>query len=142
MAIEIAGIDHIVIRVSEMPKALEFYCGVLGCNPERQMEQYGMVQLRAGGALIDLLEVKNMANSDTLVPKVNKVSNIDHFALRLKTFDEAKIRNWLNGHGIKIPEVEQRYGADGFGPSVYIHDPDGNLVELKGPKTCPPVTDE
>ena len=59
--------------------------------------------------------------------------NLDHFALQITPFDEEKIRKHLALHKIEIVESGQRYGSEGTGPSVYIVDPDGNTVELKGP---------
>lgn len=119
-------LDHVVLRVSDMPRALEFYCSVLGCAEERRVPQFGLVQLRAGTSLIDLLDVSAQ-------PDKNAAKNMDHFALTISPFDEAAIRAHLAAHGIEMGRVEQRYGAQGTGPSIYIHDPDGNQVELKGP---------
>ena len=58
---------------------------------------------------------------------------MDHFAVRLETFDETAIRAFLAEHGIVTDEAKSRYGAEGDGPSIYLEDPDGNTVELKGP---------
>ena len=58
--------------------------------------------------------------------------NVDHFAVRLSEFDEAAIRAHLASHGVEAGDVGDRYGALGMGPSMYIRDPDGNVVELKG----------
>ena len=58
---------------------------------------------------------------------------MDHFALRIEPFDEAAIRAHLASHGIEAGKVATRYGAEGDGPSLYIDDPDGNTVEIKGP---------
>ena len=59
--------------------------------------------------------------------------NVDHFALEIAPFDEAAFRAHLGAHGIAVEEVGRRYGAKGYGPSIYVADPDGNKVELKGP---------
>ena len=60
---------------------------------------------------------------------------MDHFALKIEPFNEAEIRQHLQGYGIKAREGVERYCADGVGPSVYIDDPDSKSVELKGPAT-------
>lgn len=125
-AIAIRNIDHVVVRTADMDKALSFYCNVLGCHEERRVERIGLVQLRAGACMIDLLDAK-----DSPPPKTN--GNMDHFAIRLETFDETAIRDHLASHGVGMGEVKSRYGAEGDGPSIYIEDPDGNTVELKGP---------
>lgn len=119
-------IDHVVLRVRNLPRALDFYCTVLGCTEERRVAQFGLVQLRAGASLIDLLDVSAQ-------PEKNAARNMDHFALSITPFDEAAIVAHLASHGVETGRVEQRYGAQGTGPSIYIHDPDGNQVELKGP---------
>ena len=124
MTFEILGIDHVVLRVADQERAIAFYEGVLGAKVERRIEKIGLVQLRAGRALIDLVEAPE---------KDREGANMDHFALRIEPFDEAAIRAHLEAHGIEVGELKTRYGADGNGPSLYIEDPDGNRVELKGP---------
>ncbi|MDP6787187.1 MAG: VOC family protein [Rhodospirillales bacterium] len=112
-----------------MDRALKFYCNVLGCVEERRVERIGLVQLRAGRSLIDLIEALRDADD----PLAEGARNMDHFALRLLTFDEAALIAHLKAHGVEVGETVERYGAEGTGPSVYIRDPDGNTVELKGP---------
>ncbi len=124
MTFEILGIDHVVLRVADQERAIAFYEGVLGAKVERRAEKIGLVQLRAGRSLIDLIEAPE---------KDREGANMDHFALRIEPFDEAAIRAHLDAHGIEVGELKTRYGADGNGPSLYIEDPDGNRVELKGP---------
>jgi catechol 2,3-dioxygenase-like lactoylglutathione lyase family enzyme len=125
MTFEILGIDHVVLRVADMARAIAFYSGVLGAKEERRSEKFFLVQLRAGRSLIDLIEAP--------AGEARGAGNMDHFALRIEPFDEATIRAHLKAHGIDAGEVKTRYGADGNGPSLYIEDPDGNTVELKGP---------
>ena len=124
MTFEILGIDHVVLRVADLERAIAFYEGVLGAKVERRAEKFGLVQLRAGRSLIDLIEAPE---------KDSEGANMDHFALRIEPFDEAAIRAHLAAHGIEVGELKTRYGAEGDGPSLYIEDPDGNTVELKGP---------
>ena len=59
--------------------------------------------------------------------------NVDHVCLQLARFDEAALRAHLSAHGVAPGDVGTRYGALGMGPSMYIRDPDGNVIELKGP---------
>ncbi len=121
----IKKLDHVVLRVSDLDRAIAFYCGVLGCREERRVERIDLVQLRAGEALIDLVPVAD-AGGDT-------PGNMDHFALRIEPFDADALRTYLEGRGVAVGELADRYGAEGQGPSLYIEDPDGNTVELKGP---------
>jgi catechol 2,3-dioxygenase-like lactoylglutathione lyase family enzyme len=137
-AIEIRGIDHVVLRVSDMRRSLHFYCGVLGCREERRIDALGLVQLRAGAALIDLVDVAGPLGRIGGGPPGDAQRNMDHVALQLAAFDEAALRAELLGAGIEPGEVGQRYGAEGMGPSMYIRDPDGNVVELKGPGKSTP----
>ncbi len=125
MSITIKGLDHVVLRVADLDRAIHFYCEVLGCTEERRLESIGLVQLRAGASLIDLVLAEG-------APEVAG-GNMDHFCLRIEPFDEAAIRSHLATHGVEAGEVARRYGAEGHGPSLYLQDPDGNTVELKGP---------
>jgi catechol 2,3-dioxygenase-like lactoylglutathione lyase family enzyme len=59
--------------------------------------------------------------------------NMDHFAVRIAEMDVPALTAHLQRNGIDAGEVRRRYGAEGYGSSVYITDPDGNTVELKGP---------
>ena len=121
----VAGLDHVVLRVADLARAIAFYGAVLGCREERRIDSLGLVQLRAGRTLIDLIDA-----ADAPPPSPG---NMDHVALSVTPFDEAAIRAHLAAHGVTAGETARRYGAEGFGPSIYIADPDGNSVELKGP---------
>jgi catechol 2,3-dioxygenase-like lactoylglutathione lyase family enzyme len=132
-AIEIRGIDHVVLRVRDVERALRFYCGVLGCREERRIDALGLVQLRAGSALIDLVDVAGALGRLGGEPPGDTGRNMDHVALQLAAFDAGALRAELAAAGVEAGEVGERYGAEGMGPSLYIRDPDGNVVELKGP---------
>ena len=138
-AIEIAGLDHVVLRVADLPRALAFYRDALGCLEERRIDALGLVQLRAGRSLIDLVPVDSPLGEAGGGPVASDGPNVDHFALELVRFDEAAIRAELAAHGIEAGETGERYGAQGSGPSIYVKDPDGNTVELKGPATTLPI---
>jgi len=133
MAIEILGLDHVVLRVESVERALRFYCDVLGCRRERHSEALGLHQLRAGSQLIDLVDVASPLGRLGGAAAGEGARNMDHFAVQLAGFDEAAIRAHLEAHGVEPGDVALRYGAQGNGPSMYIRDPDGNVVELKGP---------
>jgi catechol 2,3-dioxygenase-like lactoylglutathione lyase family enzyme len=132
-AIEIRGLDHVVIRTADLDRSMDFDCGVLGCREERRIEALGLVQLRAGASLIDLVDVEApLGRAGGPAPGATG-RNMDHFALRLDAFDETAIRSQLESAGVEPGDVGTRYGAEGNGPSMYVRDPDGNVVELKGP---------
>lgn len=131
--ISIRDIDHLVLRVVDLDQMLHFYCQVLGCEIERRQNEIGLVQLRAGRSLIDLVPVDGkLGRAGGAAPGVEG-RNMDHFCLRVEPFDEAAIRSQLARHGYAAGSVESRYGAEGEGPSIYLTDPEGNGVELKGP---------
>ncbi|MGE5145095.1 MAG: VOC family protein [Candidatus Eiseniibacteriota bacterium] len=131
--IAIEGLDHVVLRVRDMAKAIAFYTGVLGCPEERRLEHLGLVQLRAGRTLIDLVDLAGELGRRGGQAPGREGRNLEHFCLRIARFDEAALRAYLAAQGIESQKAETRYGADGHGLSIYIADPDGNIVELKGP---------
>jgi catechol 2,3-dioxygenase-like lactoylglutathione lyase family enzyme len=131
--IRIRDIDHVVLRVRDLDRALAFYCDALGCTIERRQEDIGLIQLRAGRSLIDLVPISGKLGAAGGAPPGAQARNVDHFCVRVEPFDEAAIRAHLARCAIAAGPTEPRFGAEGRGPSIYITDPDGNTVELKGP---------
>jgi glyoxylase I family protein len=133
--ITIREIDHLVLRVADLPRMLRFYRDVLGCVVERDRPDLGLVQLRAGRSMLDLVPVDGpIGRQGGAAPGVQG-RNLDHFCVRVEPFDADAIRAELRAHGVEPGPVEMRYGAEGNGPSIYVPDPEGNVVELKGPPT-------
>ena len=127
----ILGIDHIVLRAAD-PAALErFYLEVLGCTFEKR--QGKLTQLRAGSALIDIVPADEPGPAPAHGSSASGGANLDHLCLRVEPFDAAAIAKHFAAHGVKCGEETSRYGAEGQGPSVYLTDPEGNGIELKGP---------
>jgi catechol 2,3-dioxygenase-like lactoylglutathione lyase family enzyme len=135
--IQVREIDHVVLRVNNLPAMLTFYCEVLGCKIERQQEGLGLIQLRAGRSLIDLVTVDGkLGREGGAGPRSEGRSegrNMDHLCLRVDPFDAETILAELRESNLNPGEVASRYGAEGEGPSIYVKDPEGNTVELKGP---------
>tara|TARA_B100000676_G_C17985173_1_gene791472 strand:+ start:327 stop:875 length:549 start_codon:yes stop_codon:yes gene_type:complete len=131
--INVIGLDHVVLRVANIKISLEWYKNVLGCVEERIVPNLGLYQLRLGLALIDLVPFDGTLGKIGGGPPTKKRRNMDHFAIQIIDFDEKKIRLHLSRQGVESTSVERRYGSLGHGPSMYILDPDGNTVELKGP---------
>ena len=127
------GLDHVVIRVSNMERSIAFYRDVLGCPVERRLDEVGLVQLRAGKSLVDLVDIGSPLGRAGGGEPIANARNMDHFAIALASFDEASIRAHLSRFEIEAEETRRLYGAEGYGPSIYLRDPDGNQVELKGP---------
>jgi glyoxylase I family protein len=133
MVIAIREIDHIVLRVIHPDAMIRFYCDVLGCRIERRQDEIGLVQLRAGAALVDLVPVDGkLGKMGGAAPGVEG-RNLDHVCFRVEPFDEAAIRAHLAAHGVQAGAAASRYGAEGEGPSIYLQDPEDNTIELKGP---------
>lgn len=126
----IAGIDHVVVRVRDLARALAFYRDTLGCTVEREQHAQGLTQLRAGRSLIDLVTADGPLGRRAGAQAGG--ANMDHFCLSIVPFDAGVLRTHLAAHGVAADEPAVRYGADGEGPSIYVEDPDGNRVELKG----------
>jgi glyoxylase I family protein len=131
--IHVLGLDHVVLRVQDASRMTRFYCDVLGCKVERQRQELGLIQLRAGQSLIDLVTIDGELGSKGGAAAGAEGRNMDHFCLRVEPFDQLAVIAHLIKYGVVPGETKQRYGADGTGPSIYITDPEGNTVELKGP---------
>ena len=130
-------IDHVVLRIRDLERALAFYGGVLGCAVEKRQEKIGLIQLRAGRSLIDLVPLDGKLGRAGGAGPGAEGRNVDHICLRVEPFDGEAILSHLRAHGLDPGPVESRYGAEGEGPSIYVTDPDGNVVELKGPPAHP-----
>ena len=134
--IQIRDIDHIVLRVVDLPAMLRFYCDGLGCRIERRQDEIGLIQLRAGRSMVDLVPLDGKLGRAGGAAPGKDGHNVDHLCLRVEPFDEPAIRAHLASLGIVAGPTESRYGAEGEGPSIYLSDPQGNVVELKGPPSA------
>jgi catechol 2,3-dioxygenase-like lactoylglutathione lyase family enzyme len=130
----IQRIDHVVLRVVELDRMIDFYCRVLGCTIERRQDELGLVQLRAGDSLVDLVSVDGKLGRQGGAAPGPQGRNVDHICFRVEPFDEEAIRRTLADAAIEAGATESRYGAEGEGPSIYLTDPEGNMLELKGPR--------
>lgn len=131
--LKIQQIDHIVLRVKALQPMLDFYRDVLGCAIERKQKEIGLYQLRAGSSLIDLVPVDQKLGRAGGAAPCAEGRNLDHLCLRIDPFDADEITAYLRSKGVHPGPVESRYGAEGEGPSIYISDPENNVIELKGP---------
>ena len=126
----VVGLDHLVLRVRDLAASVDFYKRVLGARVERQLQKPRIVQLRIGESLLDLVPGRTGRGAG---------ANLDHFAVRVLRFDPADLARKLARFGITPAPISERYGAEGYGPSAYFRDPDGNTVELKGPAVRPRI---
>jgi glyoxylase I family protein len=128
------GIDHLLLLVTGMAPAVRFYTKVLGCAVASKLPQYGMLQLRVGSALIDLVDI-SVPEGAWAKPPVAGGRNLDHLCLALGSHDETKLRRHLKRHRVEIIEEGIHGGSRGESLSLYVRDPSGDVVELKGPPT-------
>jgi glyoxylase I family protein len=134
-------IDHVVFRVGDLARSVEFYRSVLGCAVVRQREHLGLVHLRAGASMIDLVSVDGKLGSRGGAAPARAARNVDHLCLRVEPFDEPALVAHLVEHGVTpLGRAEVNFGAEGDGLSLYFPDPDGNVIELKGPSIAPSAT--
>lgn len=124
MTFKVERIDHVVLRVRDLPGMVRFYEQALGFREERRIERLNLVQMRAGASMLDLVRSETQSSV---------VANMDHLCFRIEPFDRDAIVTQLAPFGISVGETVERYGAEGNGPSVYFRDPEGNQIELKGP---------
>jgi glyoxylase I family protein len=122
--IKIAEIDHVVFRCRDQPKMLAFYTDIIGLSEERRIDQIGLIQLRAGQSMIDLVPAETASD--------DKSRNVDHVCLGIEAADLSAIAHYLKENSVEvIGEPAIRYGARGMGLSIYLRDPEGNVIELK-----------
>ncbi len=133
--IKISSIDHIVLRTAHTETMVRFYEDILHCQLERVLEDLGLFQLRAGNTLIDIVAADSPLGKKGGEPPTTQGNNMDHFCLRIESVDEQNLINYLHHHHVNYSPFENRYGAEGFGRSIYINDPDKNTIELKFEKS-------
>src|SRR5215469_11847257 len=132
MPLTVAGLDHLVLRVKDLAAMERFYVEVLGLTLERRADQIGMVQLRAGAQLLDLVDAGGLLGRQGGEPPGREGRNLDHFCLNVADFELERVVAHLEDCGVKVGESGRRFGAKGFGVSVYLTDPEGNGLELRG----------
>lgn len=133
MLFQVLHLDHLVLRCSNLAVMVDFYQQILGCSLEREVPELGLCQLRAGRQLIDLISVEGQLGQEGGKAPSSEGHNLAHFCLRISPYDAAALSAFFTRHGVVVSASAQRYGADGYGPSLYIQDPMGNTIELKGP---------
>lgn len=129
--IRVVAIDHVVLRTSKIEEMVHFYSGVLNCQLERELGDFGLLQFRAGSALIDIVTLDSeLGRLGGRAPSQDG-RNVDHICFQISKVEESALLTYLEENGIKVDGFAERYGAEGFGRSLYINDPEGNVVELK-----------
>jgi glyoxylase I family protein len=131
--LNLRAIDHVVLRVRDIGAMTKFYCDVLGAKHVAYRAEFGMTHLRVGASMIDLVTVDGPLGRPGGAAPGAEGRNMDHLCLRVEPFDQAAIVAHLKKHGVAVGDIRTRFGAEGNGTSIYLADPEGNTVELKGP---------
>lgn len=138
MNFSIRQLDHVVLRVVDLERSVAFYCGVLGCTIARRRDDLGMLHLQAGTSMIDLVSLEGEVGRRGGAGPGLEARNVDHLCLRVEPFDGDALIAYLRESSVELlGPIQTRFGAQGSGPSLYMRDPDGNVVELKGPVSAP-----
>ncbi len=130
---KILGIDHLVFRVRDLARVEAFYREALGCEVVKRQERLGLVHLRAGRALVDLIAADGELGRMGGAAPGPEGHNVAHLCLQVEPFDGPALRAHFQTLGVPVTDVSENYGAEGYGPSLYLTDPEGNTVELKAP---------
>src|SRR5487761_1913593 len=120
-------IDHIVLRVTDLQRSVDFYGRVLQCEVVKSRPDLGLMHLRAGISMIDLTAVDGELGRRGGVAPAKVGRNVDHICLRIEPFNETEIVRHLREQGVPTKaEATVNFGAAGDGLSLYFADPDGN----------------
>lgn len=131
-------IDHVVFRVTDLKRSVAFYESVLGCEVAKRRDELGLIHLRAGSSMIDLVSVAGKLGQVGGQAPGREGRNVDHLCLRIEPFDEVALLAHLTKQGVEVRgSASLNFGAEGVGLSLYFADPDGNVIELKGPAQEP-----
>jgi glyoxylase I family protein len=136
--LNLRAIDHVVLRVRDIGAMTKFYCEVLGASHVAYRAEFGMTHLRVGAAMIDLVAVDGPLGRPGGAAPGAGGRNMDHLCLRVEPFDQDAIVAHLRQHGVAVGDIRTRFGAEGNGVSIYLSDPEGNMLELKGPSDGKP----
>ena len=131
-SVTVTGLDHFVLRVRDLDRAVAFYGDVLGlpieCLEEYRAGTRPFVSARVGGQLIDLVP------DPAYDPEAGlRDGGFLHLCVRVAGSLEGEVLPQVREHGVTVVEDAPmiRLGATGYGRSIYVRDPDGYVVELK-----------
>ncbi len=133
-------IDHVVLWVESPKRALKFYVGVIGLASVRQQDfeegkaSFPSVRLNET-TLLDLMDRNNISAVRDITGGGDEVGGapMNHICLSMSAAEFASLTARLREHGVEVKSGgENAFGAQGIaGQSVYIRDPDGNVLELR-----------
>ena len=121
---KVIGFDHVVLTVADVERSLAWYCDELGLTPERVDEW------RRGEILFPSVRIDEHTLIDLLAGE-RSGTNVDHVCLVIEPTDLAALAASGRFDLASDGPVDGLYGAQGFATSLYVRDPDGNVVELR-----------
>ena len=129
--VKITEMDHIVLRTRDVEESLRFYTEVLGLQAER-VEQWRAGEVRFPSARINADTIIDFFASEEMPNGRDDVRNQDHFCMVIDETDMDALKARFEDAGIDIQAGPgKRWGSHGDGISLYIYDPDDNVVELR-----------
>jgi catechol 2,3-dioxygenase-like lactoylglutathione lyase family enzyme len=125
--VQVTGLDHVVLRCADIEASLAFYCDVLGCEPDR-VEEWRRGETFFPSARIDATTLIDLFPAPPgWDPQAAHEPNMEHFCLVIEPADLDALAEQFPGS----TRADGLYGAQGLASSLYVHDPDGNTVELR-----------
>ncbi len=129
--VKITEMDHIVLRVKDVEESLRFYTQVLGMSAER-VEQWRAGEIRFPSARINADTIIDFFGSDQEPIAREGIKNQDHYCMVIEKTDMEALKDKFEALGVDIQAGPgKRWGSHGDGISLYIYDPDDNVVELR-----------
>ena len=129
--VKITEMDHIVLRSKDVEVSLKFYTEVLGMKAER-VEQWRAAEIRFPSARINADTIIDFFGSDQEPISKDGIKNQDHFCMVIEPTDMEELKAKFEAMGVEIQAGPgKRWGSHGDGISLYIYDPDDNVVELR-----------
>jgi catechol 2,3-dioxygenase-like lactoylglutathione lyase family enzyme len=117
----VIGLDHIVLNVADVRRSLDFYIGTLGLAPER-VEEWERGEVFFPSVRIDATTIIDLFEAE------RSGENLNHVCLVVDDdVDELAASGTLE----VVDGPGERWGAQGDARSLYVRDPDGNVVELR-----------
>ena len=129
--VKITEMDHIVLRNKDVEESLRFYTEVLGLQAER-VDRWRAGEIRFPSARINADTIIDFFGSDQDPIGKEGIKNQDHFCMVIEPTDMEELKNKFEEMGVAIQAGPgKRWGSHGDGISLYIYDPDDNVVELR-----------
>jgi len=130
--VKITEMDHIVLRNKDVEVSLKFYTEVLGLQAERGVDEWRAGEVRFPSARINADTIIDFFGTDQEPIGKEGDKNQDHYCMVIEPTDMEELKSKFEAMGVEIQAGPgKRWGSHGDGISLYIYDPDDNVVELR-----------